>query len=219
MADITPEKLVCVFAHPDDEAFGPGGSIAHFAKICPVYIICVTDGDGGHNERLGEIRKKELQESGKVLGVKDIFFLGFHDGDLSNNLYHTVADRIRTKLDELTPDTVMTFDVNGVSGHLDHIAVAMMTSYIFEKTDYVRTLMYFCAGGYMKDLMKDYFVYVPPGYPPEQIDCVLNVTGVFETKVRAMRKHISQKEDCDMILDKMKDHMHEEYFRIVRRQT
>jgi len=41
------KPLVCIFAHPDDEAFGPGGTIAKFAKQRPVYLICATKGESG----------------------------------------------------------------------------------------------------------------------------------------------------------------------------
>ena len=41
------KPLVCIFAHPDDEAFGPGGTIAKFAKKRPVYLICATKGESG----------------------------------------------------------------------------------------------------------------------------------------------------------------------------
>ena len=130
----TPKVLVCLFAHPDDEAFGPGGSIAHYSKICDVHLICVTDGgagqssDPGHLSKLAQVREQELTNSSKVLGVKSLTFLNFADGSLNNNNYHEVATRVKVELDRLQPDTIMTFDLNGISGHLDHVAVAMISS-------------------------------------------------------------------------------------------
>src|SRR5688500_16556268 len=99
--------LVCIFAHPDDEAFGPAGSIAKFASERDVYIICVTNGDADdgltgkkdYAETLGKIRRKELELSAEVLGVKKVFYLEFKDGTLSNNLYHQIADKIEEILE------------------------------------------------------------------------------------------------------------------------
>lgn len=215
---IIPHKLLCIFAHPDDEAFGPGGSIAHYARLSPVHLICVTDGDGGGDKKIGTIRKYELAASAQVLGVENVSFLGFQDGSLNNNNYHAVANKIEQIIHKFHPDTLMTFDSNGVTGHLDHIAVSMISSYLFERTSYLQTLMYFCEGEYMKEAMGDYFVYVPPGYRQDQIDLTLNVQDTLDLKISAMKKHVSQKEDCDWILDQMKDRLHEEYFRIIRRQ-
>lgn len=81
MKKLNPKKLVCVFAHPDDEAFGPGGGIIHFAKSCEVHIICVTDGGAGRAsdpkmaDHLAEVRKNEMRESCQIIGVKSVIFL------------------------------------------------------------------------------------------------------------------------------------------------
>src|SRR6266480_135313 len=89
-----------VFAHPDDEAFGPGGTLAILAKTHPVYLICVTNGDAGKNsskktQKLGEIRRDELLASAKIVGVKKVFFLNYKDGTLSNNVYHEIAEKVQ----------------------------------------------------------------------------------------------------------------------------
>lgn len=74
-------SVVAVFAHPDDEAFGPGGTLAKFAKTSDVYLITVTGGEAGQNslkkaeKKLSEIRKEELLNASKILGVKKSFFL------------------------------------------------------------------------------------------------------------------------------------------------
>lgn len=220
----TPKVLACVFAHPDDEAFGPGGSILHFAKTCDVHVICVTDGGAGrsHNpddaDRLAEVRKAEMQESCKILGVKSVTFLDFADGDLSNNNYHVVAARVKQELDRLQADTLLTYNLDGVSGHLDHVAVAMITSYLFEKLSYVKQVLYFCEKREIKNILKDeYFVYFPPGYTAKEVDLILDVAPYFATQVKAMRKHASQQEDCDWILREFKDHLKTEYFKILQK--
>src|SRR3989344_3139536 len=107
--------LVAIFAHPDDEAFGPSGTLAKFSKTHDVYILCATGGEAGKNslskteKKLSDIRKKELLASAKILGVKKIYFLGFEDGALSNNLYHKLAVKIKNKLVELKPEIVIAF--------------------------------------------------------------------------------------------------------------
>src|SRR5438270_56061 len=98
------KTIVGIFAHPDDEALFIGGMLAKLAKDNLVYIICITDGDWDgkqHNTTRGEIRKKEMESSASVLGVKKVFFLGFQDGTLSNNMYFTIAGKIQETLEIL----------------------------------------------------------------------------------------------------------------------
>ena len=72
--------IVGIFAHPDDEAFGPSGTLALLAKENDVYLICATNGDaasGKPDPKLAEIRQKELLASANVLGIKKVYFLDF----------------------------------------------------------------------------------------------------------------------------------------------
>lgn len=223
MKTINPKKMVCVFAHPDDEAFGPGGAIAHFSKTCDVSVICVTNGDadkkfskGYNTKELGKIRREELKTSAKILGVKQVYFLDFKDGSLCNNNYHEVAKGVEAILKTIKPDTLMTFDGNGVSGHLDHIAVSMETTYLFERLSYVKNLMYFCEKREVKKLIgKKYFVYFPEGYTKEEVNMILDVTPYFKDKVAAMKAHKSQRSDAIWILTVFRRFIKTEYFRIM----
>ncbi len=222
---IEPKKLVCVFAHPDDEAFGPGGSIAYFSEKCEVSVICVTNGDadqkfakGNNIDKLGETRREELRASARILGVRDVYFLDFKDGSLCNNNYHEVAGAIKKILEDVMPDTLMTFDINGVSGHLDHIAVAMETTYLFERLSFVKNLMYFCEKREIKRLIgKKYFVYFPQGYDESEVDLVVDVKPYFKTKVSAMRAHKSQRVDAIWILTIFRKYLKKEYFRVLKK--
>lgn len=216
------KTIVCIFAHPDDESFGPGGTIIKLAKENTVYIICVTDGDAGQcdlveKEVLGEVRKKELLASAKILGIKKVFFLGYHDGMLSNNFYQEISLKIENLLYQLKPDKLLTFEQRGLSGHLDHIAVSMITTFIFEKIASVKELWYFCNSNVLTNHVKNYFVYFPKGYERETFDQVIDTTAVWDTKIKAMQEHKSQKADLvwwSDILDKVP---REEYFMIVRK--
>src|SRR5579872_864526 len=116
------KTIVGIFAHPDDEAFGPGGTLAKFTKEGnDVYVICATNGEtatGETDKKLGIERQSELKKSCADLGVKKVFFLGYTDGTLCNNLYHEIAEKIRKILQKLQPDILITFEPRGISGHI-----------------------------------------------------------------------------------------------------
>ncbi len=200
------KSIVCIFAHPDDEAFGPGGTIAKLAKTREVYIICTTKGEAGKHKgkdgkkNLGEIRANELRASAKVLGVKKIFFLGFQDGTLSNNLYHDIAQKAESILKRLKPDTILTYEPRGISGHLDHIAMSLISSYLFERSSFIKKLMQFCVLDSPERRKMKYFIYFPPGYKKSEVDFVSDVRGVWDTKIQAMMQHKSQIHDIERIL-------------------
>lgn len=211
------KTVVGIFAHPDDEAMGPAGTLAILAKDHPVYLICVTNGDAAgrtnaEKEAIGEVRKEELRKSASVIGAKDVFFLEYRDGELSNNLYHKLAGEIQKKLEEFRPETIVTFEPNGVSGHIDHITVSMISSYLFCHLSFIKKIMYYCLEEKRAARLHDYFIYVPPGYKKSQIHDVVNIKAVWETKLRAMNCHQSQVHDVKTILAQIKDLPKEEYF-------
>lgn len=217
------KPFVCIFAHPDDEAFGPGGTIAKLTKTHAVHIICVTRGDAGarakdhEGKNLGDIRENEMRKSCEILGVKEIHFLGYADGTVCNNLYHEIAEKIKKILDQLRPSDILTFEKLGVSGHIDHIAVSLISSFLFERTDYLKKIMYFCNPSGFEEHFKNYFVWFPPGYPRDQIDEVVDVNALWDTKVRAMREHKSQIHDIEMLLPILESFPHEENFLVARK--
>ena len=216
------KRLVGIFAHPDDEAFGPGGTLALSSQEAEVFLICITDGDAlcedhAKEKELGKIRREELQKSSEILGIKKVFFLGYHDGSLSHNLYHEIADKIQQLLEELQPDTVMTFEPRGVSGHIDHIVASMVTSFVFHKLSFIHTLMYYCNRDSMRKLSKDYFIYMPQGYKEHEVQRIVDTSLVWDTKVEAMNMHKSQQHDIDRILSMSQQLPKEEYFLIVEK--
>ncbi len=211
-----------VFAHPDDEAFGPAGKIHQLSQTHDVYTVCITDGDAGKNSsgkagELADIRRGELMESGKILGVKETFFLGYKDGTLSNNLYHEIASKIQKIVDDLRPEILLTYEMRGVSGHIDHVVSSFITSFVGEKTPFVKELWYYCNSEAVRATVKDYFIYWPPGYTNSEISKTVDIEDIWETKVAAMMKHKSQMHDVERILERYKNLPKKEDFIIIKK--
>lgn len=217
------KRVLCIFAHPDDESFGPSGTIHLLTKTHEVFLICVTNGDAGRNSHttsklpLGKIRQRELRASSKFLGTKKVFFLNYADGSLNNLQYHEIAGKIKKISDRLKPELLITFEPRGVSGHLDHVAVSMISSYVFEKSKYLKKIMYYCLSKDQTSKMGEYFIYRPDGYSPDEIDKVVDIASVRELKTKSMHLHKSQVHDAQRII-KLFGNFTKEHFLIKERK-
>lgn len=213
------KPLLCVFAHPDDEAFGPSGTIAKYSEERKVYIICVTDGYDKKRARpnLARTRRSELRESAKILGVEKVFFLNFGDGELRNNIYHQVAGEIEKIAKRIKPDTLLTFEPRGISGHIDHVFCSMVTSFVYQRLSFIKTLLYCCITRDRTKEIKDYFVYFPPGYKPEEIDLEVDVSEYWDKKIKAINVHRSQKKDAQRIIKSLEKFPKKEHFLVIRK--
>ena len=136
------KRLLLVFAHPDDESFSCGGTVAKYvAAGWHVDLICATRGEDGTRgpfidvpqDQLGDIRQKEVQKAGVTLGISSITFLGYRDGTLSGQTPGVLEDLVYKKMEELVPDAVITMDTTGISNHPDHIRMSFVTTYAFQK--------------------------------------------------------------------------------------
>ena len=130
-------KLMCVFAHPDDETFGCGGLIAKYAaEGIAVHLLTATRGERGWMgdaadnpglAALGQIREAELRAAANSLGIRDLQFLDYIDGELDRVDAAEAIGRIVTHLRRVRPHVVVTFDPFGAYGHPDHIALTQFT--------------------------------------------------------------------------------------------
>jgi LmbE family N-acetylglucosaminyl deacetylase len=148
--------LLAVLAHPDDESFGLGGTLALYAKKgFNVYLVCATRGEVGtvdpeHMEgfkSIAELRESELRCAAQHLGLKEVFFLDYRDSGMPgteenkhpqaqiNHSIDEVAGRVVKYIRELKPDIVLTFDPIGGYRHPDHIHIHQATVLAFEKAD------------------------------------------------------------------------------------
>jgi len=144
--------VLAVFAHPDDEGFGCGGTLAMLAaRGAKITLVCATNGDAGEisdpelatRETLAQVRRDELRQAMDITGVEDIRFLGYRDSGMAdtedNNhpdaLFQAdpdhVTDQLVAIIREVRPQLVITFDPTGGYGHPDHTAVNSHSSRAF----------------------------------------------------------------------------------------
>lgn len=147
------KTLLVILAHPDDESFGPGATLAKYVQSgVAVHYLCGTRGESGTVDAeklkgykdIAELRTAELACAAKELGLAGVHFLGYRDSgmvgsddnQLSNSLHAAgideVAEHIIRFIDELKPDVVMTHDQYGGYGHPDHIKLHYATRRAYE---------------------------------------------------------------------------------------
>jgi LmbE family N-acetylglucosaminyl deacetylase len=138
MMNQKPLRLMCVLAHPDDESLATGGTLAKYAASgVQTYLVMATRGERGWfgpvaenpgPQKLGQMREAELRAAAQMLGVQEVIFLGYQDGELDQAAPAEAIAKIVTHLRRVRPDVVVTFDPNGMYGHPDHIAISQLTT-------------------------------------------------------------------------------------------
>lgn len=136
------KRMLLVFAHPDDESFTCGGTIAKYTHNgWEVHLLCVTRGEAGNrgtyrdidDDSLGAIREKELQNACKLLGIRSIKFLDYKDGTLSGVEPGEIEHKVYKTMTDLAPSVVITFEPQGITNHPDHIKLTRATTVAFQK--------------------------------------------------------------------------------------
>ena len=128
--------LLGVWAHPDDEAFLSAGLMAAATRAGNRVVVATatrgelgsTDPAGMPPERLAALREKELVRSLAVVGVSEHRWLGHRDGSLAAVRRSAGIDQVSRLIDEVRPDTIVTFGPDGAYGHPDHIAISQFTT-------------------------------------------------------------------------------------------
>jgi LmbE family N-acetylglucosaminyl deacetylase len=151
---MTNQTILSVLAHPDDESFGMGGTLALYAKKgYRVHLICATRGEVGMVDEeqmqgyasISELREVELRCAAQTLGLTSVHFLDYRDSGmpgtpdnqhpnaLVNQSLEEVAGKVVKHIRELKPEIVLTFDPIGGYRHPDHIHIQQATTLAFEK--------------------------------------------------------------------------------------
>ena len=134
-------SIACVFAHPDDETFTLGGTIARYSDAgVRCSLFCATDGNAGRSaavtvsspEELGALRRKELAAAAKVLGLATVELAGHGDGVLRDVDPDKLVGEVVHFFRRHRPDIVVTFGPEGApTGHRDHRAISRAATAAF----------------------------------------------------------------------------------------
>lgn len=191
-------RLVAVFAHPDDETFRPGGTLALLAAGgVEVHLLTVTRGQAGscgdpplcRPAELVGVRQRELQCACAALGILPPTVLDFEDGRLSEVDVETMTAAILSSVAVIDPQVLITFGTDGLSGHPDHIAVGHAAQQAYAR---------------WPGMAAHYTVAVPASVaarlgmesvrpiPDEAIALSVDVRPVWEAKQSAMTCHATQ---------------------------
>jgi LmbE family N-acetylglucosaminyl deacetylase len=205
-------RVMGIFAHPDDPEFFAGGTFARWASEgAHITFVLATSGDKGSedlemtHDRLIEIREVEERNAAEALGVPDVIFLRFRDGELtpSLELRRAITRLIRMK----RPDTVVTCDPTAFwygtqyINHPDHRAIgeAALAAVFPAARDRLNFVELERDEGLTPHKVK-YLYLSAPQDPTTSVD----ITDHIETKIASLRHHVSQIKDMDAMAENIR---------------
>ncbi len=131
-------RLLAVFPHPDDETLGLGSTLVRYStEGIETYLVCATRGERGWFESEGpdpgwegvaRIRQAELKCAAEYLGLHEVNFLDYIDGDVDQAKPEEIIGKIVSHIRRIKPQVVVTFGPDGSYGHPDHIALSQFTN-------------------------------------------------------------------------------------------
>lgn len=162
------KSILCVHAHPDDEALFTGGLLARHARLgARTAVVCCTDGRWGYSPGHVEVgspdhdpvatavqRMGDLRDSVAALGVEHLVTLGYFDSGMRGwpvnewpeafvrQPIEVVAAQLAAEIDRFRPDVVVTYDRFGVYGHPDHVMAHDATVAAMELTHHTPVLKF-----------------------------------------------------------------------------
>lgn len=137
-ASSAPRRLLCIFAHPDDETLAVGSTLAKYAaQGVQTFLLTATRGQHGWQgipeqdpgpQEMGRIREQELRAAADVLGIHEVTFLDYMDGELDQAPAPKAVARIVAHIRRIRPQVIITFAPDGAYGHPDHIAISQFAT-------------------------------------------------------------------------------------------
>lgn len=191
LAEQPPRSVLAVCAHPDDESFGLGALLDHFAgRGVRVTLLCLTHGEastlGGIEGDLGDQRRAELEAAAVELGVGRVELLDHPDGSLAAMPLDTLAGAVTSLAAEVGADLLLVFDEGGITGHPDH---RRATEAALAGAPELPALAWTVPSG-VADVLNTELGTSFVGRDEEEIDLVIPVDRARQ--LRAIARHVSQ---------------------------
>jgi LmbE family N-acetylglucosaminyl deacetylase len=202
-----PKRAMSIHAHPDDQEFSIGGTLAKWAKAgCEVTSVVIASGDAGSNDpskgedykaELAKLREVEQTNANQVLGVKEAIFLRQPDGELEPTI--ALRKELTRIIRQYKPDVVLIGDPqgvfygNGYINHPDHRAAAQAALYaVFPSAETRLIFTDLLSAGFEPHKVKR--VYVHGSVTP---DIWVDISETIDVKIQALKKHVSQLGEWD----------------------
>lgn len=193
--NISSRKLLLVLAHPDDESFICGGTLAKYASEgVQITLVSATRGEMGrrmgnppylNRETIAAARERELRNACDCLGVQQLQFLDIRDKTVEFIDEESLISRVEGIIQKTAPDVVLTFHET-LGGHPDHCAIGKVTTAACRRAGKQDSLYYISFGNMMEQ---------PERYGYTRGDIVkIDVSAHLEAKLAAFRAHRCQSE-------------------------
>lgn len=193
-------KLLAVFAHPDDESFICGGTLAKYSSSgVEITLVSATKGEMGRRmgnppyvtrESMPVIREQELRQACDVLGIHRLIFLDIRDKTVEFIDPESLTARIAALMEEVNPDVVLTFHET-LGGHPDHCAIGKAATAAFHRISPKGDLYFISFGNDMEH---------PERFGYTKKDVVkIDIRNQLVAKLDAFRAHRCQTEIEDWV--------------------
>jgi LmbE family N-acetylglucosaminyl deacetylase len=196
-------RILTVYAHPDDESFGPASVLAKYARRgAVIHGVFATRGEQGEpleglrasGPTLALLREEDLRDAVAVIGYAGIELLGYEDGTLSDVPEEQIEALIVAAINRYLPEIVITFGPAGITGHPDHQVISRVTTSAFHRARQ--------EGVALREL---YYDAVRPerarqfdleGLPDGQPNTWIDVSSTSAVKLEALRFHARHIKDA-----------------------
>lgn len=202
--------ILGVYAHPDDETYLAAGLMAKAVRDGS-RVVCVTatrgelgtwDEERWPTATMGKVREAELLASLEVIGVTEHTFLDYIDAHCKDVPPEEGAAKVRALIEEVRPDTVLTFGPDGMTDHADHKAVSAWTTVAFDQAAKPGARLYYATTtpewkAKYYDRLQEFNVFEGPDTPPvtpvDELDIYFPLPADLLTlKFDGIKKHVSQ---------------------------
>jgi len=197
-----PRVAMSIHAHPDDQEFSVGGTLAKWSQAgTEIISVVITSGDSGsndpakdgsHKQELADLREKEQLAANAVLGVKETIFLRYPDGELEPTIQ--LRKDLTRLIRQFKPDAVLSgnpeawFYGNEYVNHPDHRAAAQAAATaVFPSAGSRLMFTDLLSAGYEPHDVKRLYV-----HGTEKSDTWVDITDTLDLKIKALQQHVSQ---------------------------
>ena len=198
-------RLLAVFAHPDDETFCPGGTLALLARHgVGVHVLTATRGQAGSRgdpplctqEELPAVRESELRCACAALGLEPPRLLDYQDGDLTEVNPEEITTHILAAVTEIHAQVLLTFGPDGLSGHPDHIAIGRCAAEAYARSNEIAALYTLAVPRSLAEQLEMRQVH---SIPDERISLAVDVASAWAAKQAAMACHLTQRSSTPLM--------------------